>query len=244
MADAIDMATLHEWQTPHDEDASPRAAWLARRRHAWGASEVPALLLAYHYDEGTRIALEPVTTKELFKAAGGSGKGGLGPPRVVARKAGLLSSRERKGPHGGEREGELLATWSLMSGHPVRRVEGDPMLWDLSPTRDRQCAALAASVDAFATIGGKRVIVEAKCWARGVREPMWWWVVQVQAQLACTGYERAIIVCGQGWAIPGVTTEPIWWEVERDESAIAVIREVCTRAWAVVEALRARRKAA
>ena len=233
------MASLVDYAPGRDEPLDARTAWLDRRRHAWGASEIPALLLAY--DER---ADELRTARKYHLEDAGIGRHGV--PRIVARKAGLLAAKRASAAMrtGSEREAELLDALSVWSDlTQIARVEGHPIFGPMSPVRDRLGAPLAASIDAIAFVdgpGGGAVAVEAKCTRDGVVVVPWYWIAQLQAQLACSGYARGAIVVGEGWAA-GADSAPRWWLFDACGEWHARIRRVAVRAWADVEMIRAGR---
>jgi hypothetical protein len=68
----------------------------------------------------------------------------------------------------------------------------------------------------------------------------WYWRLQVQAQLAVTACEFAVLVLGEFWAAtdwrePGPVRA---WVIERDEDEIARVRAWVEEGWQRVEALR------
>lgn len=209
--------------------------WLARRAHGWGASEIPALLLAYD-----RRADEAADARRYHLDAAGVGRWGV--PRVVAQKAGLAARdrRSRAMSVGVEREAELLARWEAESGYDeVRAASSVPREW--LPLVDRHCPQLTATPDAWCRgPSGEHLVVEAKCVTDSPSTLRWYWRVQVQAQIAVMDAAGGVLVCGPGW-IFGAQSSPVWWAVERDEAEIARVRDVARFAWSVVEALRERR---
>jgi hypothetical protein len=146
---------------------------------------------------------------------------------------------------GSEREAELLDAlhvWSDLTQNA--RVEGHPILGPLSPIRDRLGAPIAASLDAVAMLDGpisRPVAIEAKCTRDGIAAIPWYWIAQLQAQLACSGYECGVIVVGEGWAA-GADSAPRWWPFNACPDWHARIRRVAVRAWTDVERLRAQRE--
>ncbi|MBK8260184.1 MAG: hypothetical protein IPK80_02470 [Nannocystis sp.] len=207
--------------------------WLARRRHGWGASEVPALLLAYdHRDDEARTA-----RRYHLEDAEVTRRGNV--PRIVARKAGLLASvrLSRAMSEGARRERELVETWARECGFDGVTM-ADAMPREFLPLRDDECPRLTATPDAWCRGPSDELIaVEAKCTFDHPSECAWYWRAQTQAQMACMSAAAAVLVCGPGW-VRGEDTRPVSWLIERDEREIARIRDVCVRAWADVERVR------
>ncbi len=212
--------------------ASAVDPWLERRRHSWGASEIPALLLAYDRREE-----EAASARRYHLDDSGISRAGV--PRIVARKAGLLAAKagSRAMRAGAERERELIDRWSSAAGFDDVRLESAaPREW--YPLVDRHCHRLAATPDAWCRgPSGELIIVEAKCTAGHHSHVEWYWRVQLQAQIACTSAAAGVLVCGRGWVM-GSDSEPIGWIVERDDAEIERIRAVAIKAWADVERLR------
>jgi hypothetical protein len=208
---------------------TPRSQWLARRKRGWGASEVPALLLAYSTrDDEWRTAYK----KHQHLAEHGR----HGVPRVIARKAGLAAHDRPTG--GGEREAELIRRWGDESALVVRTAV-DMDIGELFPLHDPECVRLLCTPDGWCRGPSDELMsVEAKCLpGNPPAECPWFWRAQVQSQLAVQGLDAGFLVCGPGWVL-GSNEQPISWLIERDEQEIARIRDVCVRAWADVERVR------
>jgi hypothetical protein len=222
-------------------------AWLARRALGFGASDVPALLIALG------VVSTEGTPKYILDKARATNRT-CGAPRIFAEKAGvaLPLKGSSAASRGTERERELLAQWRMMLSRGVYYDEfaesvvvhesvthADSMLRCVWPLVDRQCRKLAATLDAWATdtLGGE-LVVELKCSASERRDLPWWWRAQVHAQLAVTGADYGLLVCGEHWASWHGNDGPIRvWPVERDESAIARIRDAAEVGWDIVERL-------
>ena len=232
--------------------AGPRARvyespWHARRALGFGASDVPALLvgLGLHSVEDTprHIAANAAPVRV---AAGGSalGAGVIVVPRIVAEKAGIKRplAAGRAAAIGTAREGELLRAWrdSLGPESPydpesVGHMSALPRELHAGQ-RDIASPMLAASYDGWCRdVFGGLLVVELKCGHLERDSLPWYWRAQVQAQLACSGLSRGVLVLGQRWARGDDDGPIVSWLVERDEIAIAEIRDAVSRAWAMVD---------
>jgi hypothetical protein len=233
-----------------------RAAWLRRRALGIGASDVAALLVAlgrYRGDVPGYIqdkAKHVVVSGDLDVAAMRT------VPRLLAEKSGLVASL-KVGPaalRGIEREGELLDLWRRLLGRGVFVAEHEATLeaasiaaagpqW-IMPLVDRMCPALCATPDAWCLdTFDAPVVVQIKCSYGARSELPWWWRVQVLAEIAVTGAEYGVLVCGEYWArergAPPGDGPVRSWVVDRDERAIEEIRDAVREGWRVVEELRA-----
>jgi hypothetical protein len=247
----VDPMLAMDFETVDAQLAEPRVKgpmtardrWLARRAFGFGASDIPALLVGLNRREMKSV---PEGVQKHAKVI----RGTRGAPRIIAEKAGLKAALEHSG--GGEREGELVYAWrdSLPGDGLIdaSTVVHEKRPFELqSPLVDPLCPRLAVSLDAFAyDVLGRLWVVEGKCadpnqrteaWPKDGSCP-WWWRTQVQAQLAATGAVGGYLVCGVGWSFRG--GGPISaWLIERDEAAIAEIREAVVVGWSLVEELRA-----
>lgn len=230
--------------------APPADPWLARRTMAWGASEVPALLLALGLARG-------VDVPDYIARRARATTRARGQPRIIAEKAGLVAPlRVGRAAHlGTEREQELLEQWRAHLERGSYRCEAEELVIPATvrhasvaprcslPWVDRHCTVLAATPDAWADDAlGAELLVELKCSTTERRELPWHWMVQVQAQLAVIGAQWGLVVCGEYWAAEWAHDGPIRaWEVPRDEALIETIRDACREGWRRVEALRAER---
>ena len=208
-------------------EAKPaRDPWLVRRDHTWGASDVPALLLAY--DPRPE---EVATARAYHRDEAEHGRHGM--PRIVARKAGLTAGKRASNAMqlGTDREEELLALWASRAG--MERVyQPEPRC--CLPYVDRLCSVLAVTPDHFAIDDfGLDVTVEAKCsFDRADRGPHWFWAAQVQAQIATCAVSYGVVVVGPGWARDAdMRDAPVVHVVMPDTQEQARIRRVCLRAW-------------
>jgi hypothetical protein len=234
-ADALSLApdvVLEQCAPVRYAHASP---WLARRALRFGASDVPAVLLAYDPRPD-----EIETAREYHREAARITQTRRGPmPMVVARKAGLRKPQRTSDVmrRGTEREEALLRLWAAHSPDiaPRSLVLASEMLPHARHIVDHHCPALAATLDAVALdLLGEPMVVEGKCPRDWPDALPWYHRVQVQGQLAATDYTAGALVVGPGWGavarLEDIETDPIAWMVERSEDEIARIREACTRA--------------
>lgn len=233
---------------PPPGQQSPDApdTWLTRRALGFGASDMPALLLAL----GLVNAHAPKYLTDRTRKTNRT----RGYPRVIAEKAGLVEpSGVGKAAHrGAARERELLEQWrqKLIHGQfgcdaermldPSRIRHSDVAMRCAMPWVDRHCPALTATLDAWGDdVLGNEVAIELKCSASERVDLPWYWQAQVMAQLAVTGASYGILVCGDQWAAWHENDGPIRsWLIDRDESVIAALREATRRGWAMVEEAR------
>ncbi len=228
---AMDIETM-DAQAAEPRVRAPLSAWHQRRALGFGASDVPALLLAFGLRDASKA------TKRC-RANAAIVRGSLGAPRIIAEKAGV--KRPLAHPGGGKREGELVRAWAagLTAADPFiasSLVHYDEPEETKATLVDPECPRLAVSLDAriremFKTLG----VVEAKCGDTDTNDGVcpWQWGDQVQAQLAATGLSWGVAVQGVGWAY---RDGPIrWWLIERDDAVIAEIRGAVVRAWSMVE---------
>jgi len=209
--------------------------WLQRRHLLWGASDVPVLFAA-------RGWLPPEALTASQRADLEPNRQGI--PRYLARKAGLMAPKRSSG--GEEQERPLLSLWLRWAEEhgvdpdSVRHASEWPREW--MPLPDRYCPHLGATPDAFGRdiYDGSLVGIELKAppdsdaWSRwGLR-----WTVQVQAQMGVMGASRALLVCGERWAIPPHEGPVTTMAIERDDAMIARCREAAADAWETVERLR------
>jgi hypothetical protein len=215
---------------------SDEAAWLARRLRSFGASEMGALWIALEWATPDQRESAPKymldNARRLFEIKAGLRRSGSA-GRVAARGA----SVERR----------LLAAWLGDEGVrcPVRaevasacHADGVPRGW--FPLVDRDCPRLTATPDAWGTdILDAEIVIEIKSTARACIEPPWYWLLQVQAQLAVTGAAWGALVIGEWWAADWREPGPIsaYW-VPRNEAQIAQIRAAVALGWERVERLR------
>lgn len=204
----------------------PRDPWLVRRDFTWGASDVPALLLAY--DPRPH---EVATARAYHREDAEHGRHGV--PRIVARKAGLTGAKTVSSAMalGTAREAELLALWASRAGMERVYLPGPRCLL---PYVDRHCHVCAVTPDHFAIDDfGLDLVVEAKCtFDRADKGPHWFWDAQVQAQIAACAVSYGVVVVGPGWARDAELRDaPVAHVVMPDEAAQARIRRALTRAW-------------
>lgn len=203
--------------------------WLARRALRMGASDVPALLLAYD-----RRPEEERTARRYHLDAAEIVQTRRGPmPLLVARKAGLRKPQGRTATmaRGTAREVELLRRWSVGAREIL---DGSLVLASEMPrwarhVIDHDCDALAATLDAYALdVLGAAMPVEGKCPRSSVDGLPWYWRAQSMSQIAATISEVGVVVAGPGWgSSDDGGGEPVSWMVERADDEIARIREVC-----------------
>lgn len=216
----------------------PVDPWLARRRLGWGASDLPVLFAARGWLDAGAITADQRAEIENNRH---------GVPRYLARKAGLM--KDKRGQSQAQIEAQektLLRVWlSQAEDHgvdpdSVRHASEAPREW--YPLIDRHCPALSTTPDAWGRdiYDGSLVTIELKCppdveaWSRwGMR-----WTVQVTGQLAVTGADRGLLVCGERWAIPGADGRVTTNAIERDEPRILRCREAAADAMKMVEDLR------
>lgn len=205
--------------------------WLARRARRMGASDVPALLIAYDPRPD-----EVATARRYHLDAARIVRTVRGPmPLVIARKAGLRRPQASSltMQRGQRREVELLRRWAA---GPCEILDDSLVLAHEMPpwarhVIDHDCDALAATLDAHAIdVTGQWVPVEAKCPRGSVEAPPWYWRAQVQAQMAVVGCPAGVLVVGQGWgACDEGGGKIVSWVLERSDDEIARIREACRR---------------
>lgn len=222
----------------------PRDQWLERRTHAFGGSEVGALLVSYGLAPHAAVIPAWVLDQTTHYDR-------LGIPRLLAWKSGLRS--EPKGDlismaRGSQRERELLARFKATIAK--RRVDpktirhADTLPKQFYPFVDRRCHRLAVTPDAWARAhDGELVMIELKTSRKAltiVRAP-WHYRCQIQAEMAACGAAYGLLVIGERWADPteNVPDGPVRAFAEkRDAQLIDLIRTVATEAWGVVEQLR------
>jgi len=224
-------------------------AWHARRALGFGASDVAALLLA------SGAVAEPAPRYLADRAKVITRGPGRGLPRIIAEKAGVVEPLKAGGAaaRGTSRERELLEHWRELLRREQYSDEGaegallpesvthaDMMLASCWPLVDRHQPRLTATLDAWARDAmGCEAVVECKCTATDRTSAPWYWVAQVQAQLAVSGADYGLLLVGEFWAAWHGNDGPVRvWAVERDETAIALIRELVARSWEAVEAAR------
>ena len=238
-----------EAMTPGSDasDNDETSPWLRRRALGFGASDVPALLMAM----GKRQGLEaPKYLTERTRVTNRT----AGQPRIIAEKAGLVRPARAgaAASKGTSRERELLQTWKALLSHHVYADECETLIVPSTirhadvgmhcamPWVDRYEPHLVATLDGWAEdVNDNELCIELKCSAYERTELPWYWRDQVQAQLAVSGAEWGVLVCGEFWAAWHGNDGPIRvWPVDRDERAIEEIREVVKGAWALVEKLK------
>lgn len=206
--------------------------WLERRGLGFGASEVATLLIALGRRSDVGAPKYVVENARKLLAV----KAGLRRPSKVGRAA-----RE-----GNRSERALIAAWTADAACMVRDqlvsvTHADAAPRSFWPLVDRHCPRLTCTPDGWARDRfGSDVIVEAKCTTAPIAAPHWYWMTQVQAQLAVSACEWGVLVIGDTWAAEWKEPGPVHAHVvERDEVAIAEIRSAVVDGWRRVEALSA-----
>lgn len=245
---ALDLATLDAQLDGRALVEPSGTPWQRRRAMAFGASDVPAVLLALARRSGDcpRYIAEKAEPVRV--------PGGIGVARIFAEKAGLVAPKRvgSAAAKGTKRERELLVQWRMRLEHQqyycdaerllvpesIQHADDAPLEW--YPLVDRHCPALTCTPDAWCRdVLGQLVGIELKCSATERRQLPWWWRDQKMAQLAVTGEAYGLLVCGEFWAAWHGNDGTIRaWPVERDEDAIAEVREACTTGWEMVEELK------
>lgn len=188
---------------------SARDEWLAARREGVGASEVAAIL-----------GLSPWASPLSVWAS-----------KVLGEDEEHTADAEERMRWGSLLEPVILAEYARRTGadvHPVEQQTPDSIIrharWD-------EGVRLSATLDAY--LGSDGVVevkttsaYQAEAWTDGA--PLHY-QVQVQAQLACEGGARGVIVALVGGQ------RLVWHEVERDEAAIAMIEDAVAEFWGYVE---------
>lgn len=244
---ALDDATVGgqlETAAPVQPPADP---WLARRALGWGASDVPALLIALGARPADGAPRYIADRARVLRQTRGY-------PRLIAEKALLVApyATGRAATRGTARERELLAHWRTLLEHgqyycdderdvvPESVTHADALLRCAWPLVDRHCPPLTCTLDAWARdTWGCELVAELKCSATERRELPWYWRDQLQAQLAVTGADYGLLVCGEYWSADYGHDGPVRvWPVQRDEDAIDEIRSAARVGWCMVEEAR------
>lgn len=216
-------------------DKSTRDPWLARRDFTWGASDVPALLLAYDPRPEERA-----TARKYHIEDADIGRAGV--PRIVARKAGLTGAKGVTSAMalGTAREDELARLWARRSDAEIYR----PAPKCLLPYVDRHCPCVAVTPDFFGIDDfGLDFVLEAKCtFDRRDTGPHWFFRVQVQAQIAACAVSYGVVVVGPGWARDlDMRDSPVSHVVMPDKQEQERIRFACMRGWQDVSMVKERK---
>jgi len=244
---ALDIETLDAQLAATEPVAAPTDPWLQRRALGFGASDVPSLLVAM----GKRdISAAPKYIADRARATNRT----RGHVRIIAEKAGIVEPLKvgTAAEKGTARERELLETWRTMLTRGVYYDDCESLIVPGSvrhadvgmrcamPWLDRHEPRLTATLDGWACdVLDQELAIELKCSASERRELPWYWADQLQAQLAVTGAEWGVLVCGEMWSAWHGNDGPIRvWPVYRDERAIAEIRMSVCDGWTEVEALK------
>lgn len=211
------------------------AAWLERRRRSVGASEIGALWIALGRATEEQAASAPKYLQDNART-------------LLRVKAGVLKGRSagRVAARGQAVERRILAAWLGDEGArcavrsqvaSATHADHVPRCW--MPLVDRDCPRLTATPDAWGVdVLGDDVVIEIKSTARECRQAPWYWLLQVQAQLAVTGASWGALVIGEWWAADWREPGPITaYEVQRDDALIADIRASVGEAWRLIESL-------
>jgi hypothetical protein len=243
---SLDPAVLDE-QLAGARDRKPVSAWHRRRLFGFGASDVPALMVGLGLRDASTVPAHVAANANLIRVVV-PGEAATMWPRICVEKSGRKAALKagRAADVGTVRERELLEAWraSLRSSDiidPESVTHASIVPRELqAAVRDPECPLLAASLDGWARdVLGELVVIEAKCGNKWRDALPWYWRAQVLAQLACTELDLGLVVCGQQWSRGLDVRGPIdVWPVERDEAAIAEIREAVRAGWRLVEALR------
>jgi len=237
-----------ERQAREPRERLPLSPWHARRLFGFGASDVPALLVALRLRDAANAPHHVLANaaEHRFKTPNdGCEKW----PRIVLEKAGVKAQLKagRAAAIGTEREPELVAAWRDMHADdhcvdPRSVTHASIVPRELqSAVRDVACPFLSASLDAWGRDAMTKALlpIEAKCGHVERTALPWHWRAQVQAQLACTGLARGFVILGQMWARgPDVHGPIVTFEVERDELEIAEIRKAVGMCWSWVELIK------
>jgi hypothetical protein len=243
-----------------DAPITPEDSWLQRRKHFFGASEMPMVLaITGHHPmhELPRYMQEkcaPFETRRVHL------RKWEGVPRLYLEKAGIVRA-DKAGPAakvGQAREMELLRAWAtlLVVGDyaieqeaeidiaSVRHASAVPREWfPLVARRGR----VAVTPDAWCrTESGELYDVEIKCPTSEVYDCRWEWTVQVQSQGLATGSAGAIVVAGPKWGREAGRRDdghPVRAFVAPDAEMRAQIVEASNKAWSSVERLQHERGA-
>lgn len=228
---SFDLATM---EAEAAEVRAPEAGdpWLTRRLLTFGASEVPALLIALGLDTPT-----PTTPRYVVDLARR-----LFGVKAVTRKP---QRAGRAAQVGNDVERELLESWNRdpRSGWAAAtHADAVPREW--LPLIDRHCPRLSCTPDAWLRQSGELINLQIKTDVHGGKLAVTpWWATQVQAEMAVTGAARSVLLYGGGWACDWAERKepPVAWVVERDEAAIERIRSAVVAGWERVEQIKAAR---
>lgn len=219
---------------PSEMEAQAREAapevdpWLQRRMATFGASEIGPLLIALGREYPPNVRKYTVETAA----------------KLFASKAGLRKPKRLGGAaqRGNDVEAELVHAFNQdpLNGWP-RVTHASEFPREFLPLLDRVERRLSWTPDGWLRRNGALWVVEVKTDVKGDRtEPDWSWGLQVQAAMAVSGCEHALIIYGPGWAHwnENAKRPPTCWVVERDDDVIAGIRHSCAEGWQRVEEMR------
>jgi hypothetical protein len=231
MADADDGLSMElDAMYPASQPVAPPTGWHGRRLLTFGASEVPALLIALGMEQADDAT--PGYVLELAE-------------RLIDIKAGLRKPRKAgaAADRGSAAETQVVESWNAGARGTwpaIQHASAVPREW--LPLVDRHAPHLSCTPDAWCRIGGELINVQIKTDVRGGRQhPDREWCWQVQAECAVTGAGGSILLYAPGWASWRQSDRGalVGWVVERDDAIIERIREATTVGWQRVETLKA-----
>jgi hypothetical protein len=187
-----------------------------------------------------------------------------GHSRFLLEKAGRVKKRKRSSAQnaGLNREAELFLAWSesvARGDYCPLDLDAESIMWagglpdEFPPWPDKECPRLTVRTDGWARTWSKKLaVLSLKCarygyskpaWWNGIGEAPWYYDTQCQAEMAALNADHALLIIGCGWIRddddPRDDGEVKVLHVERDEDAIAEIRQTVAHGWAVIESLRA-----
>jgi hypothetical protein len=250
----------------------PADAWLERRTHGFGASEIAWLFAGFGLRDPVLLGSKAQKNGHRFA------RGRFREPRIILEKAGVVAplkspsddDEDAPSTRGKRLEAQLVMEWQrlvrvggagpdaeLIDPKTIRYVP-DVLPIECAPLVDRHCPRLLATPDlwcrdVFGTLG----VGDAKASLRPYRLPHGqrpaglplWHRIQVHAQMAVTGAAWGVIVEGEAWSAAwldgadGPEGAVRTFLIERDDALVAEIRQVVTEAWGRVQAIREARAA-
>lgn len=223
-------------------ERAPVDPWLERRRHGFGGSDMGALFVALGRWSPDSV---PGYVNDNARVIRKNGRVG---PRIFLEKAGFAPPLKPSPSMliGKAREPELLAAWcetlgdSLLDADSVIHYPCPALPVEMLPQRDMYQPRLAITPDASCrNVFGGFVAVECKCSRYYESELPRYWRYQCLAQIAVMGATEGVVVLGRGWSISMTHMGDVdAWHVERDEKAIAEIREAVADGWARVDEIK------
>lgn len=231
MADADDGLSMElDAMYPASQPVAPPTGWHGRRLLTFGASEVPALLIALGMEQPDDAT--PGYVLELAE-------------RLIDVKAGLKRPRKAgaAADRGSAAETQVVEAWNAHDRGDwpaITHASSVPREW--LPLIDRHQPRLSCTPDAWCYIGGELVNVQIKTDVRGDKtQPTREWVWQVNAECAVTGAAGSLLLYAPGWASWRREDKRrcVAWVVERDDAMIDRIRDAAAQGWQLVEEARA-----